>query len=202
MSRPEYRSVSRAKLWLNFNLSPPSCDVYICNNGTSHSITSPSGSPPRRSRRYEHDRRRPKEETPEESETEEGSRETALRRSNARAVRQHEPSRHIARNAPQLQSKESEVTAANENGAGSRHGYQKMPSTTVSQLSSNQSTDPSDLSVQELKRLLGEKTEEKRSTTNILSPFSALSLNYHVYYSFKLPRSSTLMYKAVQSSRL
>ncbi|KAH4893452.1 hypothetical protein HBI80_245770 [Parastagonospora nodorum] len=41
-------------------------------------------------------------------------------------------------------------------------------------------TDPSDLSVQELKRLLGEKTEEKRSTTNILSPFSALSLNYHV----------------------
>ncbi|KAH4341282.1 hypothetical protein HBH98_183080 [Parastagonospora nodorum] len=29
-----------------------------------------------------------------------------------------------------------------------------MPSTTVSQLSSNQSTDPSDLSVQELKRLL------------------------------------------------
>ncbi|KAH4767145.1 hypothetical protein HBH62_253430 [Parastagonospora nodorum] len=107
-----------------------------------------------------------------------------------------------ARNAQQLQSKENEVTAANENGAGSRHGYQKMPSTTVSQLSSNQSTDPSDLSVQELKRLLGEKTEEKRSTTNILSPFSALSLNYHVYYSFKLPRSSTLMYKAVQSSRL
>ncbi|KAH3938713.1 hypothetical protein HBH53_246400 [Parastagonospora nodorum] len=79
-----------------------------------------------------------------------------------------------ARNAPQLQSKESEVTAANENGAGSRHGYQKMPSTTVSQLSSNQSTDPSDLSVQELKRLLGEKTEEKRSATNVLSPFSSL----------------------------
>ncbi|KAH5994294.1 hypothetical protein HBI83_245580 [Parastagonospora nodorum] len=109
-----------------------SCDIYICNNGTSHSITSPSGSPPRRSRRYGHDRRRPKEETPEESETEEGSRETALRRSNARAVRQHEPSRHIARNAPQLH----------------------------------------DLSVQELKRLLGEKTEEKRSATNELSPFS------------------------------
>ncbi|KAH5702139.1 hypothetical protein HBI18_255570 [Parastagonospora nodorum] len=41
-----------------------------------------------------------------------------------------------------------------------------MPSTTVSQLSSNQSTDPSDLSVQELKRLLDEKTEEKRSATN------------------------------------
>ncbi|KAH4378144.1 hypothetical protein HBI55_254440, partial [Parastagonospora nodorum] len=34
------------------------------------------------------------------------------------------------------------------------------------------STDPSDLSVQELKRLLGEKTEEKRSATNELSPFS------------------------------
>ncbi|KAH6443970.1 hypothetical protein HBI57_244530 [Parastagonospora nodorum] len=73
-----------------------SCDIYICNNGTSHTITSPSGSPPRRSGRYEHDRRRPREETPEESETEKGSRETALRRSDARAVRQHEPSRHIA----------------------------------------------------------------------------------------------------------
>ncbi|KAH6511008.1 hypothetical protein HBI81_247560 [Parastagonospora nodorum] len=40
-------------------------------------------------------------------------------------------------------------------------------------------TDPSDLSVQELKRLLGEKTEEKRSATNELSPFSAPSLNSH-----------------------
>ncbi|KAH5620235.1 hypothetical protein HBI23_243260 [Parastagonospora nodorum] len=114
-----------------------------------------------------------------------------------------------ARNAPQLQSKESEATAANENGAGSRYGYQKClqpPSysyhSSSPQLSSNQSTDPSDLSVQELKRLLGEKTEEKRSATNVLSPFSAPSLHYHVHYSVKSPRSPTPMYKAVQSSRL